>query len=67
MTSENSPNKTAPETTAPQTGAVGVGAVDDAAWRKKVDNDNTFLRNQVASMSHALEMLLARIPQNPAE
>ena len=63
MTSTNSPNKSAPETTALQQGAVGVGALDDAARRKKVDDDNTFLRNQVATMSNALEILLARTPQ----
>ena len=67
MTSTNNPNKSATETTAPQQGAVGVGALDDAAWRKKVDDDNTFLRNQVATMSNPLEILLGRIPQTTAE
>ena len=67
MTSTNSPTKSASETTAPLQGVVGAGALDDAAWRKKVDDDNTFLRNQVATISNALELLLARTPQTTAE
>ena len=67
MTS-NSLNKSATETTGPRTpGARDAGALDDAAWRQKVDDDNTFLRNQVATISNALELLLARTPQTTEE
>ena len=68
MTSTNSPNKGASETTAPRTlGAGNAGALDDAAWHQKVDDDNTFLRNQVATISNALELLLTITPQMTAE
>ena len=68
MTSTNSLNKGATETTAPRTPRVGnTGALDDATWRQRVEDDNTFLRNQVATISNAMELLLARIPQTMAE
>ena len=66
----NNPNKdvSASETTTPRTpGAGNFRALNDVAWRQKVDDDNTFLRNQVATISNALGLLLARTPQTTAE
>ena len=67
MTSNN-PNKGSLETTAPRApGAGNTGALDDAAWHQKVDDDNAFLRNRVAAMTNAVELLLARTPQTTVE
>ena len=49
----------------------GVGATEmklhGAAWCKKVEDDNAFLRNQVTSIQNSMELLLTRLPQPTTE
>ena len=70
MTS-NSPNKgvSTSETVDPRTlGAEAAeGLQKNAAWRRKMDDNNAFLRNQVRTITNALELLLARTPQTTTE
>ena len=67
MTS-NSPNKEVnPSVTAYPRTLGAEAAEENAAWRMKVDEDNAFLHNQVAIITNALELLLARTPQTTAE
>ena len=40
---------------------------DSAAWRKKVEDDNAFLRNQVAAIQSSVDLLLTRLTQPTAE
>ena len=67
MTS-NSPNKdvSASETTSPRTpGARNAEA--DAVWHRRMEDDNAFLHNQVATIQNAMELLLTRLPQPTVE
>ena len=66
-----SPNKeiNTSESSNPRTPGAGTTEMipDSATWRKKVEDDNAFLRNQVATIQNAMELLLTRIPQPTAE
>ena len=42
-------------------------APDNAAWQKKVEDDNAFLRQQMAETQSSMDLLLTRLPQPMAK
>ena len=67
-TSLNRELNTSTSSNPPTPGAEGAEMLQvNAAWRQRVEDDNTFLCNQVATISNSMELLLARIPQMTAE
>ena len=42
-------------------------APNNEPWRKKVEDDNSFLCQQVAAIQSSMDLLLTRFPQPPTE